>query len=87
MKKGTISFKLVAITVAIAIFGTAILPGLLRLNASQAVAYNLPSPTKLLALSENYSYPILKGLRFNPEKPLNIEFIVDSANKEDVTNQ
>ncbi|MCP4653647.1 MAG: hypothetical protein GY858_09765, partial [Candidatus Omnitrophica bacterium] len=87
MKKGTISFKFTAVLLVIALFLAIALPGLLRLNAPQAIAYNLPSPTKLLALSENYSYPVLKGLRFNPEKPLNIEFIVDSANKEDVTNQ
>jgi HEAT repeat protein len=49
--------------------------------------YNLPAPTKLLNLSEKFSYPVLKGLRFNPKNPLNIEFLVDTANKEDVTKE
>ncbi|MCP4652044.1 MAG: hypothetical protein GY858_01490 [Candidatus Omnitrophica bacterium] len=99
LRKGSVPFRVIAVFVAVAILAAAIprlfdrgrLPGLLRLKGKGAIshahAYNLPSPTKLLPLSQDYSYSVLKGLRFDPENPLNIEFIVDTANQEDINQE
>ncbi|MCP4651829.1 MAG: hypothetical protein GY858_00365 [Candidatus Omnitrophica bacterium] len=95
LRKGTIPFKFIAIFLAIAIFVGIILPTILRnrqlsfgkLRTAQAAVYGLPLPTKLLPLSKDYSYPLLKGLRFSPKNPLNIEFIVDTSSKDNVSRE
>jgi protein-tyrosine-phosphatase len=47
-----------------------------------------PAPTaNLLTTSANYSCPSLKGLRFNPNNPLKLEFIIDTANQGKVTKE
>ncbi len=38
-----------------------------------------PNATRLLPSSATRSYPVLRGLRFNPDNPLRVEFIVDMA--------
>lgn len=48
------------------------------------VVYDLPSPNQILPLSKGYSYPLLKGIRFNPDNPLSLEFIIDTVDKKDV---
>lgn len=51
----------------------------LRREASQALG--LPSPTQFVNLSQAYSFPVLKGLKFDPNKPLIMEFLIDTGNQ------
>ena len=50
-----------------------------------AAAINLPSPGELVSLSCVYSFPLLKGLKFNSEKPLEMESIVDGGSRQTVS--
>ena len=86
-KKGTISFRAIAIAIAICLVLGGIFAGTRRTNKQQANAYGLPSSTKMLPLSRWQSYPVLKGIRIDPEKPLNLEFIIDTADKDDVSKE
>jgi len=52
-----------------------------------AQTLNLPNPTRLLATSQEYSFPVLRGLRLNPKNPLNIEFIIDPGTQKTVNNE
>ncbi|NLX12626.1 MAG: hypothetical protein GXY44_03095 [Phycisphaerales bacterium] len=40
----------------------------------------LPPPDRMLPVSDNWSAPLLKGVRFNPGDPLDLEFVFDAAN-------
>jgi len=86
-KKGTISFRAIAIAVAICLASVGIFSGSRRTNKQEAIAYSLPSPTQILPLSKWHSYPVLKGIRIDPEDPLNLEFIIDTASQEDVNKE
>lgn len=57
---------------------------LLRIKVSHGDSAELPSPTAMLKVSENYSYPLLLGVRLDPENPLKIDFIIDQADKGDL---
>lgn len=50
-------------------------------------ASGLPLPTQMLSLTENFSYPLLKGVKFYPDDPYNLEFVFDSASKDIVTKE
>jgi len=86
-KKGTISFRAIALIVAICLVLGGIFSGSKKTNKQEAIAYSLPSPTKILSLSRWQSYPVLKGIRINPENPLNLEFIIDTVDKDGVTKE
>ena len=43
--------------------------------------YNLPSPTRLVSVSEKHSSPVLKGIKVDPQDPFNFEFIIDSMDE------
>ena len=73
--------KLTLILVLFSFLGTS-----LGTNYAHA-ALALPEPTQLLGLSPSYSFPILKGLKLNPANPLQIEFIIDSANQDTVSKE
>jgi len=44
----------------------------------------LPDSQQMLGVSEDYSLPVLKGLRINPQEPLSIEFIIDLGDSKQV---
>jgi hypothetical protein len=46
---------------------------------------NFPAPNALLPASAMYSFPILKGVRFDPADPLNIEFVFDAADQKTIS--
>jgi len=54
---------------------------------AQAAIYDLPSPTALVPVSKAYSYPVLKGLKINPNDPFKLEFIIDNESEEDVSKE
>ncbi|MCP4653428.1 MAG: hypothetical protein GY858_08625 [Candidatus Omnitrophica bacterium] len=78
-REGTISFKLIAAIVAVAILGAAILSGLLRSKFFEPAVCDLPQPIQLLLSSKPHSYPVLKGMKVYPDNPLKFDFIVDTG--------
>ena len=52
-----------------------------------AQTLNLPAPTQLLNVSQNYSFPVLRGLKLDPKNPLNIEFIIDPGAQKAVNQE
>jgi len=59
----------------------------LRVKTSAASQLSLPEPAALLMSSDGYSSPLLKGLRLDPEDPLHIEFVIDTASEADVSKE
>lgn len=55
-------------------------------NIAEAAELALPAPDQILNVSNDFSYPILRGVKFNPQDPLNLEFIFDSHSK-DIVNK
>ena len=55
-----------------------------RVTSLSAAPYGLPNPSFVLQLTKPCDVPLLKGIRFNPLNPQNIEFIVDNANKNNI---
>ena len=51
-----------------------------RASVSRAQVYDLPEPTVLVDRSAAFELPRLFGLRYNPQKPLELNFIFDRAN-------
>ncbi len=54
---------------------------------AMASPITLPAPTAIVPLSQSYSFPVLKGLKFDPADPFNIEFIIDTADQRKVTQE
>ena len=59
----------------------------LTTNLSLASSLNLPSPQQFILLSTAYSFPVLKGLKFDPLNPLKMEFLIDTADKKDISQE
>lgn len=64
---------------------TVLCADILCVRESDAMTLGLPEPTQLLESSAVFSEPVLKGLRVNPDNPLEIDFIFDTANHEKIT--
>jgi hypothetical protein len=47
----------------------------------------LPAPTALVRASDEYSLPLMKGVRFDPQDPLNLEFMFDPAHQQAVSKE
>ena len=58
-----------------------ILNDVLRVKNTQASVLGLPASNKILKVSDDYSLPVLKGLRLQNDNSLEIEFIVDTQDK------
>ena len=54
---------------------------------AQAQAPLLPPAGQLLTMSQNYSLPILKGLKLDSQDPLHIQFIIDTADQAQVNKE
>ena len=80
-KKLKVFVRLILVLVLSSFMGTSL--GLQSAHAALA----LPAPTQLLDISATYSFPILKGLKLDPNNPLKIEFIIDSANQDNVDKE
>jgi hypothetical protein len=60
-----------------------------NLNSSLVFAQsvNLPTPGTMVALSAKGDYPLLKGLRLNPDNPLKMDFIIEPNGVPAVTKE
>ena len=54
---------------------------------AQIAAASLPLPGEMIGVSTELSYPMLKGLKLDPNDPLKLEFIIDTAGKDKITEQ
>jgi len=93
VKKRTVSFKAVVFYTALCFIGGVLLFNLFRPTRcrvgveAEASTLNLPPPVKLLELSRPHSYPVLKGIRINTEDPFKLEFIIDTQDKENISEE
>lgn len=58
-----------------------------HISEAHAAVVGLPQPGTMVSLSGKYSLPVLKGLKIDVENPMNLNFIIDSNSKDDVTSQ
>jgi len=47
----------------------------------------LPAPTQRVSLSPAQSHPVLRGVKINPDNPLQIEFVIDKQQEKSVTKE
>jgi hypothetical protein len=47
----------------------------------------LPAPDRLLPLSQAYSFPVMKGVKFDPDDPLNLEFVFDGLDRKSLSGE
>ena len=56
-------------------------------SAQTIAPYGLPQPGMLLNASKIYSYPVLKGVRIDPNNPTYLEFIIDAKDRGNIDRQ
>ena len=86
-KSGRVSFKIIIWSMVVSLFGVYISMDMLRVKNTYARQLGLPAPTQMVNLSEEYSMPMLKGIQLDLENPLNIQFIVDTGSKKDISSK
>ncbi|MCP4652251.1 MAG: hypothetical protein GY858_02555, partial [Candidatus Omnitrophica bacterium] len=79
MRKGTTHFKAIASFLATAIFlsSFAVYFSQLTTKSYASVLPYMPSPTKLLKVSDQFNYPVLCGIKFYPQDPFKFDFVID----------
>lgn len=82
-----ISFKVLRLLVALSFLSGTIGLDLIGARFVHSEPLNLPAINQFVPLSDTYSFPVLKGLRFDPANPLTLEFIVDTADQKDVSQE
>jgi hypothetical protein len=87
MKTASISFRLFAFLMAGVFAATLLIADLLKVRYSAAAELGLPEPMRLLHLSKDYSCPVMRGLRIDPDDLLNLTFYVDGWDDETVSSE
>ena len=82
-RKDKLFFKGMCFYVAFALFLSVSSP----LAPVQASGVSLSPPDRMVSLSPHFSFPVLKGLRFNPENPLAVEFIIDTVDSREISKE
>ena len=80
--KQTRTFKAISLSVVFSLLFNMPFP-----HSSFAQNLQLPPANQFINLSPAYSFPILKGLKFDPANPLKMEFIIDTADKKDISQE
>ena len=86
-KKDGISLRVTAVVAAVMFAGTLFFADFLRIKETQASVLGLPEPAMLLSGSETYSLPLLRGVKIDYNNPLNLDFIVDTADQGEVDKE
>lgn len=86
-KKGTLSFRAICLCVATSIFSVLLLTDIIKVKEAIAAELTLPAVGSMVKLSEAYSLPTIKGIRFNESNPFNLEFIMEQGSEQQITNQ
>ncbi len=81
-RKNKAFLRVACLFVAMSFLSSAIMPGFVR-----AQDLILPSPTQFVNLSTAYSFPVLKGMKFDPSDPLKMQFIIDTADQGKVSQE
>lgn len=87
LNKREISFKVLRVLMALSLLSGTIGLDLIGARLAYSEPLNLPAINQFVPLSDTYSFPVLKGLRFDPANPLTLEFIVDTADQKNVSQQ
>ena len=87
IRKGSVSFKFIVYSVVAFLVVSLLLSDFLSIKGTEASILGLPEPTQLLSTTNHCKIPVLKGLRLDPENPLNISFILDSADSRKVSEE
>ena len=87
IRKGTAVWKTISGLTAVTLVFSFVLIDTLKIKNLEASALELPNPTSLLPVSKEYSYPVLRGLRLDPENPLKLDFVVDPADVDNLTRE
>ncbi len=90
-KKGTIGFRAIGLYVAVCLAAGSMYFYVQRLGVNDeqahAVALDLPSAQQLLAPSYTHSYPVLKGIQLDPKDPLKLQFVIDTQDKDEISEE
>jgi hypothetical protein len=73
--------KVVAVMTAAAMLMVVVGNDLLRSRDADAAIDRLPAPTRSLRPSDAYDLPLLKGITFDPQHPLDLQFIIDGGDR------
>lgn len=79
--RGGLKSKILALFLIISFLNSLVFPLTVQANP----IWQLPAPTEMISISTHYSYPVIRGLKINPQNPLDIEFIIDSGDKDNVS--
>lgn len=79
--------KSIVFLTAFVLLGSLLLFDFLRIKPLQASVLELPSPIELLEISDDISYPVLKAIKLNRNDPTNIDFLIDSYDRDKVNAQ
>ena len=77
--KRTSYFKNLCLFIALAVLWCGLGDNLLNSSVAEAKSSVLPQIKAMVGLSEAYSLPFMRGIRFDPSNPLNLEFILDQG--------
>jgi hypothetical protein len=87
LKPATAVWKIIVLSVVATFVVGLVCLDLCRVKQSDASVPGLPPPGEMLAVSKSYSLPVLKGLRLDSDNPLHIDFIIDSGNEKNVSQE
>lgn len=86
-RRSSKNFKIIASFVLTSFIGSFISVDVLHVGIAEAAVSVVPMPTEMVSVSSHESLPMLKGLRFDPANPLNIEFVIDKAGNKKVSQE
>lgn len=82
-----ILFKTLLVTTVLSLATYFVAAELLRVEQSQAQVLALPEPTQLVSVSRGFSPSVLKGVKFNHDNPLELEFLIDQQDSQIVSEK
>ena len=85
-KQGSVLFKGVVIFIVTAVVAVCLCADVLSVKQTDAAIAGLPAPTDMVKLSSTQNIPALRGVIFNPQNPLELEFLIDSHGKKKVSS-
>lgn len=81
-RKNKLLLRMVCFYAVLSFAANAIFPSGLR-----AAEITLPNPAQFVNLSSAYSFPVLKGLKFDPQNPIEMEFVIDTADQKNISRE
>ncbi|MCC6759385.1 MAG: hypothetical protein IT395_07150 [Candidatus Omnitrophica bacterium] len=81
------TFRVLAAFVCFCFLYEILVTDVLRLKSSEASAQVMNMPTNLVMPSAAYLPPALKAIHIDPQSPLEIDFIIDSADQSKISQQ